>query len=978
VKILQHPLKKTGRMGHNEFFAKVGHASEDGICQSILENTVDSVLIISHEGHIMFFNRSAQQLLGYLPSEVMGRDISMLILNFKRPDEEVLKRYLRLLERGPAGPGREAIAIHKNSNRIPAFMTFSHIRIQGEIFYVIFIRDYSKLRAYESELKKLSLVASKTVNGVVMTGKDKKIEWVNEGFTRLTGYSFKEAVGKHPGKLLQGPGTDARITKRIRENLRLPYSFTETVLNYKKDGTPYWSFLYITPIIGEDGQTERFFAIQTDITDVVSAQRALEETNSYLKKFSQNLIALNKVFTKSFNSFDLLLTNILHTGLDVFGFSQGILSRLEGNQYRIEGFVSDNSILNMDMVLRLQDTFCDSVVNERKTVSYSCISSMPELNSRLFHRHLKQESYIGTPVFVYGELYGTLNFSSAKAKQEDHFDISKDFIEIMAQMLGKAIESNEAQKQKEQVMLNLETAKKSAEESDKAKEIFLANTSHELRTPMNVIIGMLEVLKRTQLSKKQAEYVSIIENTSENLLYILNDILDISKIKSGKLDFEVTGFHLNAIIKSIIETGTSLASKKNISFKFICGAECGDVILLGDPVRLSQVLFNLTSNAIKFTERGQVLLEMFLLEMNDSFMTIRFEVSDTGIGISEDQLERIFLDFTQADTSTTRVYGGTGLGLPISRNLVELMGGKLRVESQAGKGSKFYFTLNFNIGTPEDLPEIVRKRISRGMERGIRNLRILLAEDNPFNVMIIKEIFTSSNCIVETAANGEEAIRLLTDHDFDVVLMDIQMPVMDGVEACQYIRNNLPKPKSSIPIVALTAHAKKGDKEKYMQFGMNAYVSKPYKPYELKMVLVEVLNIHDHPDDIPEQAGVKNADPEAARLYDLQQLIELSDGDEDFIRASITTFLVKTREAISDFQRLLPQGEYREIAKTAHRISTGFATLGMEGFFKLLSEIEEAGNENSDQVREKVMQFLETAEPVLNCLEEDISARENR
>lgn len=762
----------------------------------ILENMDDAIVTINQEGIIEFSNRASQHLFGYHSKEVIGKPAGMLLPDITDQKDNFLDRCLKMAEQRPADFNKEVEAIHKDGRKFRIFLTISHHRIDDRVYFTAFIRDSSKLSAYESELKKLSLVASKTINGVVITDKEKHIEWVNEGFTRLTGYSYEEAIGKHPGKLLQGPDSDLSVIERIREQLKKTFSFTETLLNYKKSGETYWTSLYITPILDDQGNIDRFFAIQTDITEVVRVQKALEESNNYLK-----------------------------------------------------------------------------------------------------------------------------------------------------------------------------AAKKSAEESDKAKDIFLANTSHELRTPMNIIIGMLEVLKRTELTQKQKEFLRIIENTSENLLYLLNDILDISKIESGKLEFEVTGFRLCEIISSIIETGTSLANKKKIGFSFKCVEECTDLIVLGDPVRLSQVLYNLTTNAIKFTEKGEVILQVSLVQQTDADILMRFEVRDTGIGIPKEQQERIFQDFTQADAGTTRKYGGTGLGLSISRKLVELMGGKLEVESQEGQGSNFFFTITLKKGTSDDLPEIVRKKLSMGLEREISNLRILVAEDNQFNAMILKEILTSSNCIVEIVSNGEQAIQKLSENEFDIVLMDIQMPVMDGVETTQYIRNNLPQPKSKVPIVALTAHAKKGDKEKYLHYGMNAYISKPFKPHELKSVIVETLNIHHKTSEYiaPEESEVP--------AYNLTQLRELADGDKEFIQKAIQTFIDNTKEAMAEFDKQIEGGDTGKISRTAHRIKTGFSILGLDNLYQLLNTLEEQTQSEHDmeKIMVQVRELQKQVRPLLKTLQKEIS-----
>ncbi len=397
--------------------------------------------------------------------------------------------------------------------------------------------------------------------------------------------------------------------------------------------------------------------------------------------------------------------------------------------------------------------------------------------------------------------------------------------------IGSLIEGfNEMLSQIEKQNIALNLAIKQAEKNAKVKQEFLANMSHEIRTPMNAIIGMSNLMEDTKLSKTQREYLKHIKNSSENLLVIINDVLDFSKIESGKIEFEKTTFNLSEMLSTIYQSFKYKAQEKNIGFII----NIDDTIpakLIGDPVRLNQVILNLTSNAIKFTNKGNVTINIKNKSQINNKITLYIEVVDTGIGIAEDKLDKIFSSFEQASSDTTRKFGGTGLGLTISRQLVELQGGKINVKSKLGKGSSFYFTLTYEIADYNEKTQIDKKNKEKITPLiGYQDYNILVVEDNKLNQIVSKSILTKYKFNIEICENGQEAVDILKNKHFDVILLDLHMPVMDGYEAAKYIRNNL---KLNTPIIALTAAAIKNEKEKCLNIGMNDYISKPFKPDEL-------------------------------------------------------------------------------------------------------------------------------------------------
>ena len=383
---------------------------------------------------------------------------------------------------------------------------------------------------------------------------------------------------------------------------------------------------------------------------------------------------------------------------------------------------------------------------------------------------------------------------------------------------------------------NAEHEKARAERSEQFKQQFLANMSHEIRTPMNAVLGMTNLVMDTEVTPKQDQYLKAIKKSSENLLVIINDILDLSKLEAGKMELEKIPFRISEQLTQAYETIHFKAEEKGLVLQTEIDKDVPEV-LVGDPSRLNQVLINLSANAIKFTDKGNVRITVKKVPGTES--SLAFTVADTGIGIPADKLGSLFESFQQVDASTSRKYGGTGLGLSISKTLIELQGGKIEVKSEEGKGSEFSFTIAYGIPTGHEAAALTKEtKIDSSLLTGIR---ILVAEDNDYNQIVIQD--TLENIIkgvkVDIADNGRIAIEKLRTGDYDVILMDAQMPVMGGLEASEYIRKNLDGKKGSIPILALTASVLNTDLDKCIKAGMNDYVPKPFTRAQLLNTLAK-------------------------------------------------------------------------------------------------------------------------------------------
>jgi PAS domain S-box-containing protein len=521
--------------------------------------------------------------------------------------------------------------------------------------------DITAVRQAEAELRKLSVVIAKTDNAVVVTDPNGRIEWVNEGFERLSGYQLEEVKGTRGEMLRQGkktgldPGTPF-FRKMIADKQSVSYESR----NYKKDGTEYWIFSTLTPVLNERGEVQSIVVVESDIT---------------LKK---------------------------------------------------------------------------------------------------------------------------------KAEQE------------MVQ------------------------ARRIAEESAKAKEQFLANMSHEIRTPMNAIMGIVQLMQDMELNEKQREYLRTMNFAGENLLYIINDVLDLSKIESGKMPIERIEFNLPELVNQLINQVRYRAKEKKIELKYEIQPGVPPSVI-GDPVRLNQVLLNLLSNAIKFTDKGHVSLTIQKTGQKSKMVKLRFDVEDTGIGIPKEMRDQVFREFEQAHKGTARKYGGTGLGLAIVKRLVELQKGVVFLKSEAGQGSVFSVVLPFMIG---DGTKKKKGRKPAGVieSEHIKGKRALLVEDNVLNQMVAQKFLEGFGLNVCLADNGMQAIEILKKENFDLVLMDIQMPEMDGYAATRFIREKMSDVKKRVPILAMTAHAIHGEEEKCLKAGMNDYISKPLSRDVLRDKVVRLLN----------------------------------------------------------------------------------------------------------------------------------------
>ncbi|MFT5600990.1 MAG: signal transduction histidine kinase/DNA-binding response OmpR family regulator [Flavobacteriales bacterium] len=492
----------------------------------------------------------------------------------------------------------------------------------------------------------------------------------------------------------------------------------------------------------------------------------------------------------------------------------------------------------------------------------------------------------------------------------------------------------------------LKKAKRKAEDLAEAKERFLANMSHEIRTPMNAIHGFTEQMAKGPLDKDQREQMNMVQKSTKHLLYLVNDVLDFTKLQTGKLKLEKIGFKPREVITDIINFTKPMASDKNL----LIGSEVLDSIpevLIGDPHRLRQVLLNLMSNSIKFTEYGSITVKAIPVMLNKESVQLRLEISDTGIGMSSEQLKRVFQEFEQAEVSTTRNYGGSGLGLSITRMLVELHEGNIEIKSEQDVGTTLIIEIPFEIGTECD---IVTAAPTLDLSYKLKNLKILIVDDESYNRKLLTIILGKHNAIFTEAENGREAVDEVSRNEYDLILMDARMPILNGIEASLQIRE-LPGKKSQIPILALSAAVSEEDKKRYENAGMNGFLAKPFSEEEIIIAISKVTSkLSNTPKKVSEIVqGLEMQESTTVEL-DYSELRKISNQDIKFYTDMLQTFISGTEDGLKKIEENCLTENWDAVAEFAHRISSPCRHLSALKLHTQLKEIENRCRNNQDLI----------------------------
>jgi len=873
--------------------------------------------------------------------------------------------------------------------------------------YFAMMDDITHEKEREEQLRVLSLIAEDNINSVIISDAQGLITWVNKSFVKITGYTLEEVRGKNPG-ILQGPDTNPDTIAYLKKQISEGNPFNCEILNYNKNGGQYWLRIQGQAIRNGNGELTGFFSLQEDITKEKEDQVKLSEYESRFRRAFEKIG--DNVWEHDFSTgktyFSITKSHLLGYAFDEFADNANLWwdrtynddkVTLEQNdaKYRhgqIDHHILEYRILHKDGSIRwvmdrgvviestkdgkpLKIIGTHTDITERKQAEELLQREEQKYRNIIANMNLgllevdteekvvfTNQSFCDMSGYDYDELIGKKashiyvkeeNIELIESKNEARKRGSLDAYEIAVKnkrgqlrwwLISGAPRYNDSGDlvgsigihlditDQKQLEIDLIEAREEAEESTRSKEVFLANMSHEIRTPMNAILGMTNQLTKTKLDSKQLFYLDTINSASENLLVIINDILDLSKIEAGKLNLECIGFEPKDIVSRATQVMTHKAEEKGLSITISnCDAAMSPV-LMGDPYRLNQVLLNLISNAIKFTEAGTIDISCKVLDETATRQLVMVEVKDTGIGMEEMFVKNLFEKFSQEDVSVTRQYGGTGLGMSICKDLVELMGGEIIVKSKKGEGTTAAFKVEFMKGTMDDIPSKEKFSINKDM---LANKKILVVDDNNMNRLVAKTILHNYGAITQEAVNGREAIELLKEYETDLVLMDIQMPVMGGMEATKIIREEI---SLRLPIIALTANAIKGDNEKCMDGGMNAYLSKPFKEEDLLKIVSFWLEESQRDTIINVSGKVKTV-----KLYDLSSIRAISRGNQFFVQKMVNMFMAQTPVQVAEMESSYHHNNFKEMAAIAHKIKPSIDNMGIVSLRNPIREIERIG-----------------------------------
>ncbi|HLZ77317.1 PAS domain S-box protein [Phenylobacterium sp.] len=896
-----------------------------GALQSAIFNSANfSSIATDANGVIQIFNVGAERMLGYTAAEVMN---TITPADISDPQELIDRAESLSAELStPITPGFEALVfkasrgiediyeltyIRKDGTRFPAVVSVTALRDAQDaiIGYLLIGTDNTARKQAEEALLQAGALQTAIFNSAnfssIATDAKGVIQIFNVGAERMLGYAASEVMNKitpadfsDPAELIVRaealsaefgtpitPGFEALVFKAAR-GIEDIYELTKV----RKDGTRFPAVVSVTALRDPVGAIIGYLLIGTDNT----ARKLVEEE----QKKSDQRLRDQQFYTRSLieSNIDALMT------ID----PAGIITDVNKQTEALTGCTRDELI-----GAPFKDCFTDPARAEagiKRVLAEKSVTDY-ELTARARDGKQTVVSYNATTFYDRGR------------KLQGVFAAARDVTE------------------RKRVELELQLAKAAAESASRTKSDFLASMSHEIRTPMNAIMGIADLLAKTALTGEQDKYVQIFRRSGDNLLNLINDILDLSKVEASQLDLERTGFSLADHLEKVMEMVSPRAQEKSLTL--VCEIAPGvHNELVGDPTRLRQVLLNLLGNAIKFTETGSVTLQVEP-DGNDAVPTaLRFTVTDTGIGIPSDKLDRVFERFTQADSSTTRRFGGSGLGLTISRRLVELMGGRIWVESAVDQGSLFAFAVPFEVSTAAMRP--VAAPVGAGPEAPLPPLRILMAEDSPDNCIIALAYLEDTPYVVDVAETGLLACEMFKAGRYDLVLMDRQMPAMDGLTATRTIRAwEKAHDRPPTPIIALTASALKGDRESCLAAGCTAYLTKPIK----QDVLLQAIKDHSAVKAPARRGRAASAGASPRVSADVSPIVPPSlSGAAAKLAARTPAYLANCRLNVLAMLSALDNGDFEAVTILAHNLRGSGGSYGFQTITDIGAGLEQAAD----------------------------------
>ena len=644
------------------------------------------------------------------------------------------------------------------------------------------------------------------------------------------------------------------------------------------------------------------------MSEIITSRKEAEEIAYLQQKRMKEIYQITSDITGDISD---RIRKVIEIATIALGMDRGILGKIKAETYQINTYfdVSERAHFE-ERAYPLDSTLCNITYSENGVLAINSVPESPYAHHPTIGA-IPTASYIGVPIWKGGNKYGTLSFISKHTPKDEFNQADKDFVQLLGQWIGAAIDRRTFERE-------IVVAKEKAEEASNAKAQFVSTMSHEIRTPLNAVVGITHLLLTEDPKPEQIKNLRTLQFSANNLLALINDILDFSKIESGKIELEEIEYDIKELLERLFSMFEFKAAEKSIDLTMNISDGLPHMVK-GDPVRLNQILVNLLSNAIKFTDIGGVNLSVEVVEETASKIEVKFTVTDTGIGIPKDKLSNIFESFTQASADTSRKYGGTGLGLSISKRLAEMQGGELTVESTPGKGSAF--TVNMSFEKSLSRPDVKVGELEDKEEVNISGSRILLVEDNEVNQMVANQFLKRKDISSEVADNGLIALEKIKSKQFDLILMDLQMPEMDGFEAAKRIRSYPDTYFKEIPIIALTASTMSEVRRKVFASGMNDFISKPFVPETFYECLYKYLR-KEKPTALVDHM-------ESSLNISFEKVMEFAYGEKPFY----VELLTKIKDEIVVFNAQVSEAaEKKDTEKVGflkHRLASSLKILGL-------------------------------------------------